>query len=367
MDDPSTCHQKDILIVGQGLSGSILSWYATRAGLTFDIYDRGALRSASAISSGLINPVTGPAYVKSWLIDKLLPKAIECYTSMARQMGCDLIYQIPIWHHLPDVKSEQQWYHRLSMPGYAELIDDPFSADLLGIAGADRYGRVVQSYRVDVKRLVSQMRADLQSNAILYNEDFHSAQLIRNSDGSFSYKDRSYRHVIFAMGYKASLGDTWFDNEAYRPVKGDAFIATIDDLPTDVIFKRKKFIIPLDGHRYWVGSNYDRDYQSPDPDPETRTFFVHFLKDTLRDRRHTIDQHLSGIRPATKYRRPLIGVHPKVPHLYLFNGLGTKGVSIAPYFAQRLIDSIVSGELFINTKSFDKTFSISHSSKGSSD
>ena len=41
----------------------------------------------------------------------------------------------------------------------------------------------------------------------------------------------------------------------------------------------------------------------------------------------------AGIRPTTQDRRPLIGKHPEIGNAYIFNGLGTKGVSIAPYFS----------------------------------
>ena len=48
-----------------------------------------------------------------------------------------------------------------------------------------------------------------------------------------------------------------------------------------------------------------------------------------------IVNHQAGIRPTVNDRRPLIGLHPKHPTLAIFNGLGTKGVMLAPYFAQQ--------------------------------
>ncbi|MEJ0054799.1 MAG: FAD-dependent oxidoreductase [Bacteroidota bacterium] len=45
-----------------------------------------------------------------------------------------------------------------------------------------------------------------------------------------------------------------------------------------------------------------------------------------------------GIRPTTPDRRPLIGAHPKNKNVIIFNGLGTKGVSLAPYFAHHVSD-----------------------------
>jgi len=53
--------------------------------------------------------------------------------------------------------------------------------------------------------------------------------------------------------------------------------------------------------------------------------------------------HKAGIRPTVKDRRPFLGAHPDHNNLYVFNGLGTKGVSLAPYFAKHLVDHMVDG------------------------
>jgi glycine/D-amino acid oxidase-like deaminating enzyme len=48
--------------------------------------------------------------------------------------------------------------------------------------------------------------------------------------------------------------------------------------------------------------------------------------------------HDYGVRPTIKDRRPVIGFHPAHPQLGYFNGFGTKGVSLAPYFARQMAD-----------------------------
>ena len=51
-----------------------------------------------------------------------------------------------------------------------------------------------------------------------------------------------------------------------------------------------------------------------------------------------------GLRPTTPDRRPILGQHPENPGVWTLNGLGTKGVSLAPYFADVLIRSMENGE-----------------------
>ena len=55
-----------------------------------------------------------------------------------------------------------------------------------------------------------------------------------------------------------------------------------------------------------------------------------------------IKGQLAGVRPATKDRKPFVGIHPEHKPLGIFNGLGTKGVSLAPYFAENFIDFLES-------------------------
>ena len=51
--------------------------------------------------------------------------------------------------------------------------------------------------------------------------------------------------------------------------------------------------------------------------------------------------HRAGVRPATKDRRPFVGMHPELENVGIFNGLGSKGVSLAPYFAKQFVDFLV--------------------------
>jgi glycine/D-amino acid oxidase-like deaminating enzyme len=48
--------------------------------------------------------------------------------------------------------------------------------------------------------------------------------------------------------------------------------------------------------------------------------------------------HAVGIRPTVKDRRPVLGLHPTLNSIAFFNGLGTKGVMLAPYFANEMVN-----------------------------
>ena len=55
-------------------------------------------------------------------------------------------------------------------------------------------------------------------------------------------------------------------------------------------------------------------------------------------------QHNASIRPTVQGRRPFIGLHPLQNNVGIFNGLGTKGVMLAPFFANQFAEHLVNGE-----------------------
>jgi glycine/D-amino acid oxidase-like deaminating enzyme len=55
----------------------------------------------------------------------------------------------------------------------------------------------------------------------------------------------------------------------------------------------------------------------------------------------TIVDHLASERPANMERRPFVGLHPHHKSVGVFNGMGAKGCSLAPFFADQLTNHLV--------------------------
>ena len=89
-----------------------------------------------------------------------------------------------------------------------------------------------------------------------------------------------------------------------------------------------------------VGSNYEWKDLSERVTETTKEALLEKMESILA-LDYTVKNHQAGIRPTVKDRRPLIGNHPDYTCLYVFNGLGTKGVSLAPFMANHLADHII--------------------------
>lgn len=55
----------------------------------------------------------------------------------------------------------------------------------------------------------------------------------------------------------------------------------------------------------------------------------------------TLIQHQAGIRSNTMDKQPFLGFHPKAKHIGIFNGFGSKGSLLIPYYAQCMLEHIL--------------------------
>jgi glycine/D-amino acid oxidase-like deaminating enzyme len=154
------------------------------------------------------------------------------------------------------------------------------------------------------------------------------------------YKNITAGKIIFCDG-TAGIDNPYFKQLPFAPNKGEALIVEILDLPDHNIYKKSMTLVPLqDAGLFWIGSNYLWDFDNPDPTESFRKNTEQVLKEWLKIP-FKILEHRSGIRPATLERRPFVGVHPLYSNIGILNGMGTKGYSLAPFFAKQLTDHLL--------------------------
>ena len=59
----------DYIIVGQGICGTLMSYYLQKEGKNIMVVDEAKPNTASLVASGIINPITGRGMVKTWMIN----------------------------------------------------------------------------------------------------------------------------------------------------------------------------------------------------------------------------------------------------------------------------------------------------------
>jgi len=111
-------------------------------------------------------------------------------------------------------------------------------------------------------------------------------------------------------------------------------------LPNQTIYKQGINIVPWGDDYFWIGSSHEWSYDNLHPTPLFRQKIENQLKHWLK-LPFTFVDHLASERPATVERRPFVGLHPTSPQVGILNGMGTKGCSLAPFFAKQLSDHLI--------------------------
>lgn len=341
-----------VLIVGQGLSGTLLGHALKKQGISFVIIDESKPNTASKVAAGLINPVTGKRLVKSWLIDELIPWSIQTYGEIDQQLGISSLKETSIFDFFPTPESRLIFLERQAQDStYLSLPSDesswqPFFNYPFG------YGVIAPCYVLDIRGLLAASRKAWMDAGLLIAEQFVAASLMVSPSG-VTYGDIHAEKIIFCDGIRAeSL--PWFERLPFAPNKGEALIIEVQDGLPAGIFKERVNLIPLGagasgssspagrGQHYWVGSTYQWSFTDDQPSEAFRKQTETILRQWLRQPFKVLD-HLAAIRPATLERQPFVGLHPVVSPVGILGGMGMKGCSMAPYFAHQLVQHLVSG------------------------
>jgi glycine/D-amino acid oxidase-like deaminating enzyme len=332
--------QVNYLVIGQGISGTFLSWELQQANQSFIVIDESNPYTASKVASGIINPVTGRRIVKTWMIDELMPFAWKAYQSIgeALQVNCIAEKNIIDCFATPQMRlafterfeNDQQF---LSLPAnendWLEYIQYDFG-----------YGIIHPCYLVDLQLLLASHRKRLLQNNQLTEEHFDAAQL-QIQENNIHYKGIVANKIIFCDGV-AGFDNPFFKNLPYGASKGEIVLAEIPHLPATHIIKRGYSLVPWKENIFWLGSTYLWEFEDTNPTKGFYQFAENWLKQTVKMPFKIID-HMAAVRPATLERRPFVGLHPLYNNIGILNGMGTKGCSLAPYFANQLVNHLVNG------------------------
>ena len=104
--------------------------------------------------------------------------------------------------------------------------------------------------------------------------------------------------------------------------------------PFEALISRSCWIVSNQNNLYKTGSTYEHKDLSNTITEEARNSICQRLEKLLQTTDYQVINQESGIRPSTLDQRPFIGLHPKFPQVGIFNGLGTKGTSLAPYLSE---------------------------------
>lgn len=333
---------KDFFIAGQGLAGTLLSWFLRRQGARVDVADDGHRTASSTVAAGILNPVTGRYFVKSWRYEALWPVAVETYRALEAELGVPILHPMPVLRALATPGDENAWAAKLSDPALLPFVgsDPTLGAFSPCVQPPYAWIELLRGGRADLPLLLQSWRQVLRQSDSLLEEAVNYADLEIHPD-RVGYRGKYYRRAIFCEGYRMHA-NPWFAHLPLRGNKGEVLILEIEGPPLEKMFKHQIFLVPLGHNRYWAGATDANRFDSDQPTPQGRAWLMERLEQILRVPFRVLE-HRAAVRPGVADRRPLLGVHPDFPSLAVFNGLGSKGSSLGPFFARQLSNYLLRG------------------------
>jgi glycine/D-amino acid oxidase-like deaminating enzyme len=267
------------------------------------------------------------------MIDALMPFAMNAYKSIGNELGIECIQQKDIVDFFPGPQMRMAFLSRLEQdPEFLSIPGDTMAWRNFLNYEFD-YGIIQPCYLVDVAALLQAFRNRLIQKGWLIEEHFEEHEFVTKEDG-IEYRNINAGKIIFCDGI-SSMQRNYFRLLPFAPNKGEVLIARINNLPATHIFKKGINIVPWKDDLFWIGSSHEWQFETEQPTIVFRDRTIAQLKAFVK-LPFTIIDHWAAVRPATLERRPFIGFHPGHSNIGIFNGMGTKGCSLAPFFANAL-------------------------------
>lgn len=350
----------DFLIVGNGLAGNVLALYLQANGLTYKIISDPDLSKCSQIAAGIWNPIVFKRMTKSWKIDELLSELKLFYKQSEQVLNSTFYKERTIIKPFFSAEEKKFWLEKAKINLLDYIEDETHLPDQKhkNLNIPESYGIVKNCGNIDMTEFLNACtHFHDKTNSILQEFFDHNELIISEND--ISYKNIKAKNIIFCEGYLVK-NNPHFNWIPLNPVKGEVLEIKCPDIELhSEIFNKNGFLFKLKEERYKVGTTYNWD----DLNENTTEAGLDEVKSKLEEMMvapYLILKHEAGVRPSSIDRRPIIGKHPKHKNLFVFNGLGTKGVMIAPYFAKNFVNFYLNKEVLneeVNVERFYSKYS----------
>ncbi len=323
----------EFVIVGNGLAGTMLAFEMWKNNIDFRLVSSPEKSKASKVAAGMFNPLVFKRLTKSWLVDELLPVAKETYQNLEQFLGDRFYFEKKILKPL-SAQEKELWLQRKENSEFSHYISSVNDFEpVRNIVPADSFGQVQGSGYVNLSSFLRLADNFFRTKNMLIDATINFHQFNPKA-ALFELEKAKATKVIFCEGAHVRHNPL-FQWVKMVPVKGEILLIHAPFLSEEFILNKKVFVLPVGNQRFKVGSTYEWKDLSDKPTANGRLSVIERLENLIKCN-YTIEEHWAGIRPATSDRRPVLGVHPVYRNLFVFNGLGTKGVMVAPYFAREM-------------------------------
>ncbi len=321
----------DYIIVGDGFAAMFFALELLRNNQSFYVFSDGK-KGASRISAGMVNPVILKKFTTFPEAFAQLKKLREKLGDWAVFTTVDTLVDEPVHRIFHDDKEKETWLKKMSREGLQPFLAPEFEVfpDIENPYGC---GRVLRSFRVDVPLFFKTVTDFLMSQGQLVSEKFDYSLL---SPMNMVYRDVHYTNIVFAEGISVRE-NPFFRNIPIIPNKGHHISVFAEGYHHCETFKKKHFLFPYENGSFYYGGTYDRGNTAEEIDENAIEQLENGLAEII-PAHFRIQEKVCAFRPTMPDRKPILGRHEDFPELFVFNGLGTRGLLNAAAYSDILFD-----------------------------
>ena len=319
----------------------MLAYRLIKRGKKVLLIDNNLSASSSKVAAGIINPITGHRLNITAGFEQFWPIAEAAYAEMETDFGVSFYKPVAQTRLIKNqgqfdyLQQRQQQAEYLALIGEHKMQSPYFMASEFGSID------IKQSAIVDCKELLSACKAWLiERNAYLCTKlDYTN---LGSNESGVAYQEIVATSVIFCEGH-AATNNPWLNTLPFKLAKGEILSMKLHnsnalDLP---LLNWGNWLAPTSTEGVAkLGSSFEWKDLSLKPNAATRDKLLTSLN-TNSNIEATLIESEVGIRPTTRDRMPFIGGLKNLKHAYCFNGFGSKGCLLIPYYADLLCDHLI--------------------------
>ena len=331
----------DYIIIGLGLAGLAFAEELLANKKSFIVFEDYS-QTSSLVAGGVYNPVVLKRFTAVWNAKQQLDFAMPFYEKLEQKLQLKLDEKFVIKRVFKSIEEQNNWFAASDKPLLKPFLDSNIETKKYdGIIGDFGFGKVNETGRIDTLKLIESYRKHLSKEKKIRFEKFEHQELSLSSEKN-TYKNIEFSKAVFCEGFGIKE-NPYFNYLPLDEVKGELITIYAPELNIDFLVKSAVFLIPLGNHQYKVGATFNHQDKTSIPTERGKAELVQKLEKVISVPYTIIDQS-AGIRPATKDRKPFVGLHKEHQNLAVLNGLGTRGVMVAPLMAKNLFNHLEKGE-----------------------
>lgn len=334
----------DYFIIGQGIAGTVLAHSLEKQGYTYCIIDADHPETSSKVAAGLFNPVTGKRVVKTWKADYIFPFAASFYTSLEEQLNSSFYHPKQIYKPYQSIEEQNDVIAKTAEDRLSPFISLESNHDVFQSIIENPLGGIAINHGgyLDTQAFLTASRNHFTSKGAYFLDEVYNDDFTFNNN-SVQWKEHTAKKVVYCEGYRAKFNPL-FNWLPFSVTKGEMLQIEMENFPDTHIINKGGFILPKGNNTYICGSSYEHSIENTVTE-KGRLIVEEKLKSILKTPFKITGQR-AAIRPTVRDRRPYIGIHPSNNNIAIFNGMGTKGVTLSPYFANEFVSFLEkNGEL----------------------